>query len=121
MSRGKTRRRRARTVAAARRAPPATAVEAASDASGPAQTGENRVRSARRRARFAKAVLCTGGAAVFAGAMLLARTSFPGHAKAPTTPLNAPPKFVKIVRKNLLQAGIVAAPQAPPDATTSVS
>jgi len=53
--------------------------------------------------------------------MGFARMSFPGHTKAPAKPLDAPPRFVKIVRRNLLQAGIVAPAQAPPGATTSVS
>jgi len=96
-------------------------IEAGSDGPGTSASGDNRVKSAKRRARFAKAVLFTGAAVVFAGAATLARTSFPGHAKEPTTPLSAPKKFVKIVRQNLLQAGIVAPAQAPPGASTSVS
>ena len=125
MSRGKTRRRRARTAAGYRRpvtaSASATTTESVGNGSAGPAANENRVESARRRARFAKAVFCAGGAVVFAGAMMLSRASFPGHAKEPAQPLSAPKKFVKIVRRNLLQAGIVAPAQAPPGASTSVS
>ncbi|HXJ64585.1 MAG TPA: hypothetical protein VNN79_12595 [Actinomycetota bacterium] len=128
MSRGKTRRRRARTAAAARQGarptPPGNAVQpaaAGARSAAPDPAVENRVVAARRRARFAKAVIGATGAAVFAGAMMMARTSYPGHAKTPAKPLGAPPRFVRIVRKNLLQAGIVAPAEAPPGASTSVS
>ena len=123
MSRGNGRaRRRARSASGARSAATGTSARStANDRLGPAEEHAARVESARRRARVAKAVLGATGAAVFAGAMMLARTSYPGHAKAPTQPLGAPPKFVKIVRRNLLQAGIVAPAQAPPGASTSVS
>jgi hypothetical protein len=83
--------------------------------------GNPRLDLARRRARFAKAVFGTGGAVVFGAAMFFARQSFAGHPKSPAHPLVAPPRFVSIVRKNLLQAGVVAPAQAPPGATTSVS
>jgi len=53
--------------------------------------------------------------------MVLARVSYAGHPKKPARPLAAPPRFVKIVRENLLQAGMVAPTQAPPDANTSSS
>jgi hypothetical protein len=58
---------------------------------------------------------------VFGAAMLFARTSYAGHPKHPPRPLAAPPRFVKVVRENLLQAGIVAPAEAPADAATSVS
>jgi hypothetical protein len=83
--------------------------------------GPKRVDLARRRARVAKGLFGTGGAIVFGAAMIFARHSFAGHAKSPAHPLVAPPRFVRIVRKNLLQAGIVAPAQAPPGASTSVS
>ncbi len=82
---------------------------------------DSRVEPARRRARIAKATLGAGGALVFGAAMLFARVSYAGHPKRPPRPLAAPPRFVSIVRENLLQAGIVAPAQAPPGATTSVS
>jgi hypothetical protein len=77
--------------------------------------------SARRRALTAKGVLATTGACVFAVAMIFARHSFAGHPKQPTTALAASPRFVSIVRRNLLQAGVVAPAQAPPGAATAAS
>jgi hypothetical protein len=47
--------------------------------------------------------------------------SYAGHSKRPLHALAAPAGFVRIVRRNLLQAGIVAPAQAPPGASTSVS
>jgi hypothetical protein len=84
-------------------------------------SSDSRVEPARRRASVAKATLGAGGALVFGAAMLFARVSYAGHPKRPLRPLAAPPRFVSIVRENLLQAGIVAPAQAPPGATTSVS
>ena len=52
---------------------------------------------------------------------LPARQSYAGHAKEPITTLQAPPKFVKIVKKNLLQAGMAGPAQAPPGAGTAAS
>jgi hypothetical protein len=81
----------------------------------------SRLLAARRRARAAKLALGSGGAVVFGLAMLFARASHAGHPKRPVHPLSAPPRFVSVVRANLLQAGIVAPAEAPPDATTSGS
>jgi hypothetical protein len=80
-----------------------------------------RLAPARRRAAHAKLVLGAGGSVVFGLAMLFARGSYAGHPKRPVRPLTAPPRFVSIVRANLLQAGIVAPAEAPPEATTSGS
>jgi hypothetical protein len=101
----------------ARGRPPDTAVPV------PEQTPSRaeQLKSARRRAGVAKGVLGTVGAIVFGIAMVFARQSYAGHPKQPATPLTAPPRFVSVVRKNLLQAGIVAPAQAPPGASTSVS
>jgi hypothetical protein len=77
--------------------------------------------SARRRAVVAKGVLATAGACVFAGAMVFARHSYAGHPKQPATALAASPRFVRIVHRNLLQAGVVAPAEAPPGASTAVS
>jgi hypothetical protein len=57
----------------------------------------------------------------FGAGMALARVSYAGHSKRPLRPLAAPAGFVRIVRQNLLQAGIIAPAQAPPGASTSVS
>jgi hypothetical protein len=53
--------------------------------------------------------------------MAFSRHSYAGHPKHPASALSAPPRFVSIVRHNLLQAGIVAPAQAPPGAKTAVS
>jgi hypothetical protein len=51
----------------------------------------------------------------------LSRVSYARHVKKPLRPLAAPPRYVEIVRRNLLEAGIVAPAQAPPGAATSSS
>ena len=80
-----------------------------------------RVAAARSRAARAKATLAIVGAVVFAAAAVLARVSYAGHPKHRPTSLAAPPAFVKIVRQNLLAAGLLAPTDAPSDAATSVS
>jgi hypothetical protein len=77
--------------------------------------------AARRRAIGAKAALVAVGAVVFGAAMVFSQRSYAGHPKEPPTALEAPPKFVRIVKQDLLQAGIVAPAEAPPGAATSVS
>jgi hypothetical protein len=69
----------------------------------------------------AKGLLAASGACVFAIGMVFARHSYAGHPKQPPTALAASPRFVTIVRRNLLQAGVVAPAQAPPGAATAVS
>ena len=78
-------------------------------------------RSARRRATALKAALVATAAVLFGSGMVFAKDAYAGHAKAPVSALEAPPKFVKIVKRNLLQAGVLAPAQAPADAATSVS
>ena len=70
---------------------------------------------------MAKAVLGTAGALIFGAAMVFARHSYAGHPKRPARALAAPERFVSIVRRDLLQAGVVAPANAPPGATTAVS
>ena len=77
--------------------------------------------SARHRAAAAKGIIATVGACVFVVAMVFARHSYAGHPKQPASALAASPRFVRIVRRNLLQAGVVAPAQAPPGAATAVS
>ena len=77
--------------------------------------------SARQRAAVAKTSLAASGAFVFAVAMVFARHSYAGHPKQPATALAASPRFVSIVKQNLLQAGVLAPAQAPPGASTAVS
>jgi hypothetical protein len=79
------------------------------------------ITSAKQRAAATKAAVATCGALIFAASAVLARHSFAGHAKAPTIALGASPKFLSIVRKNLLAGGVVAPAQAPAGATTAAS
>jgi hypothetical protein len=81
----------------------------------------SRLAPARRRARLAKTTLIAGGAAGFGLAMILARSHVAGHHRQSARPLAAPPGFVRIVRQNLLEAGIVAPAQAPSVAETATS
>jgi hypothetical protein len=87
----------------------------------PGHSRAEELTAARRRAAVAKGLFGTAAAIVFGAAALFARHSYPGHPKSPAKPLGAPPSFVEVVRQNLLQAGVVAPAQAPPDASTSVS
>ncbi|HVC88483.1 MAG TPA: hypothetical protein VNC40_13815 [Gaiellaceae bacterium] len=73
-----------------------------------------RLEPARRRVRLARVVLVAGGTVVFGAAMALARVQFPGHTKHGVTSLSPPNSFVEVVRRNQLQAGILAPAQAPP-------
>jgi len=77
--------------------------------------------SALRRGRRAKAVLGGAAAVGFGVSMLLARVTYAGHPKHPVRALAIPQPLYQVVRRNLLQAGIVAPATAPPDATTSTS
>jgi hypothetical protein len=53
--------------------------------------------------------------------MALARVTYAGHAKHPVHALSIPGPLYRVVRENLLQAGILAPATAPPDAATSTS
>jgi hypothetical protein len=74
-----------------------------------------------RRAARAKVGIAAAGGIVFLAAAVLSRGSYASHAKHHARPLAAPSRFVGIVRQNLLQSGVVAPAQAPPEAQTSVS
>jgi hypothetical protein len=76
---------------------------------------------ARRRAGRAKLAVAVGGGLAFLAAFGLSRSSYASHAKHHPRPLAAPGAFVDVVRRNLLQAGAVAPPTAPPVAETSTS
>ena len=107
MSRAKKARARERRRAAA--APP------------PPPAPKPRIEAARHRVRVAKAGVVGAAIVGFAAAFAFSRVSYAGHAKKPLRPLAAPPGYVRIVRQNLLQAGIVAPAEAPPGAATSTS
>lgn len=81
----------------------------------------SRLASARRRAQLAKLGVGVAAAAVFGASMALARITYAGHTKTPVRPLAIPQPLYQVVRRNLLQAGILAPATAPPDATTSTS
>lgn len=87
----------------------------------PRERDEGRLALARHRRRLAKTVLGAGAVAGFVIWMMLARATYAGHAKHPVRALSIPQPLYQVVRRNLLQAGIVAPATAPPDATTSTS
>lgn len=87
----------------------------------PQERDEGRLALARHRGRLAKTALGAGAVAGFVIWMMLARVTYAGHAKHPVRALSIPQPLYQVVRRNLLQAGIVAPATAPPDATTSTS
>jgi hypothetical protein len=112
---------RAKKARARRRRHAAEASQPApSPATAPAKP-KPRVEAARRRIAAAKLGVAGVALVGFAAALGFARISYAGHSKKPLRPLSAPPRYVEIVRQNLLQAGIVAPTQAPPGAATSTS
>jgi hypothetical protein len=80
-----------------------------------------RLHAARLRAHRAKFAFVVAAAAVFVTAMIFARISYAGHSKHRTALLIAPRRFLGIVRANRLQAGVVAAPTAPPAVVSAPS
>jgi hypothetical protein len=87
----------------------------------PTPEERSRVRAATRRASAAKIGVAGLAIVGFGAACGFSRLYYPGHTKKPLQPLSAPPRYVKIVQQNLLQAGIVAPTQAPPGAATASS
>lgn len=87
----------------------------------PREKDEGRLALARHRGRLAKTALGAGAVAGFVIWMMLARVTYAGHAKHPVGALSIPQPLYQVVRRNLLQAGIVAPATAPPDATASTS
>ncbi len=85
------------------------------------RTDESRLAPARRRVRTVKLGVGAAAVATVAGSMGLARVTYAGHAKHEIKTLAIPQPLYQVVRKNLLQAGILAPATAPPDATTSTS
>jgi hypothetical protein len=77
--------------------------------------------AAKRRAVAAKTAATAMAAIVFGAGMVAAKAAYAGHAKEPTQPLATPPRYVKIIQKNLLQAGVVGPAQAPPGAASAAS
>jgi len=90
-------------------------------ASGTGVRDQHPLARARRRAGRAKLAVALGGGLAFAAAFGLSRASYASHPKHHARPLAAPQAFVGVVRRNLLQAGAVAPPAAPPVAESSTS
>jgi hypothetical protein len=76
---------------------------------------------ARARVAVAKRLVAVGCVAAFGAAFLLTKTSHPSHAKHALTRLQAPDGFVKQLRDDQLRGGVIAPPQAPPEAQTAAS
>ena len=117
VSRSKRARARERKRAATRQARPSLTPPSAAFV----DAGLTRLGSARRRAQTAKlgigavALVCVGAG------MGLSRVTYAGHAKRPARALSIPQPLYRVVRQNLLQAGILAPATAPPDVATSTS
>jgi len=113
MSRSKRARAKKRQLAATRLAPQAPDTAAGADPS--------RLAPARRRASVAKVGIGLAALVSVGVSAALARVTYAGHTKHPVRSLAIPPPLYRVVRRNLLQAGILAPATAPPDATTSTS
>jgi hypothetical protein len=74
----------------------------------------SRLAEVRSRVRVARGLLAGGAILAFGATMGLARVQFPGHHKHAVTPLSPPASFVDVVRRNQLEAGILAPAEAPP-------
>jgi hypothetical protein len=77
-----------------------------------------RVAAARSRALVTKRAIAVTATIGFGVLMVLARVTYAGHAKQSVRPLAIPPPLYDVVRRSLLQAGIVAPATAPPDIIT---
>jgi hypothetical protein len=88
---------------------------------GPLPEPESRLGGVRRRTRLVKVGVSLTIPAVFGGSIALARATYAGHAKHRSKPLAVPKPFYSVIRQNLLQNGILAPAEAPPDAQTSSS
>jgi hypothetical protein len=77
---------------------------------------------ARARAGRAKGIVVAGAVLAFAIAFGATRASHPSHTKHGLKRLDAPGDFVQQLQQDAqLQGGVVAAPQAPPEAQTAAS
>jgi|SRR5690242_13777137 len=86
-----------------------------------ARQPDSRLAATRRRTRLAKIGVGLAIPAVFGGSIALARATYAGHAKHRSKSLAVPKSFYSVIRQNLLQNGILAPAEAPPDAQTSSS
>jgi hypothetical protein len=83
--------------------------------------GEGRIAGARRRGRFAKVAVGAVAVGAFGACTVLARMNYAGHAKQSAGSLSIPQPLYEVVRRNLLQGGVLAPATAPPDAATTTS
>lgn len=77
--------------------------------------------STRARVAGAKRLVAAGCVVAFGAAFVLTKASHPSHAKHQLQRLDAPGAFVRQLQDDSLRGGVVAAPQAPPEAQTAVS
>jgi hypothetical protein len=75
----------------------------------------------RGRVVTVKRAVAFGCLAAFAAAFGATRASHPSHAKHALTRLDPPGAFVRQLQDDQLRGGVVAAPEAPPEAQTAVS
>jgi hypothetical protein len=80
-----------------------------------------RLEPVRRRVRLARLTLAAGAALLFGASAALARVHFPGHHKQGVTPLQAPDSLLQVVRRDQLQAGLLAPAQADPGVASAPS
>jgi hypothetical protein len=85
------------------------------------RNGDGRIGGAYRRARFAKVVIGAVAVGAFGVCTVLARMNYAGHPKKPVGSLSIPQPLYEVVRRNLLQGGVLAPATAPPDAATTTS
>jgi hypothetical protein len=76
---------------------------------------------ARKRVAGAKRLVVFGCATGFALTFGLTKLSHPSHAKHPLQRLEAPGAFVRQLHDDQLSGGVIAPPQAPPEAQTAAS
>jgi len=96
-------------------------MNAAASPRGAKGNGEGRIAGAYRRGRFAKVVVGAVAVGAFGACTVLARMNYAGHAKQPVGSLSIPQPLYEVVRRNLLQGGVLAPATAPPDAETTTS
>jgi len=86
-----------------------------------AESPSGRLAVGRRRAARAKLAVAAGGVVAFGLVLVVSRSSYASHPKSRAQPLAAPRTFVDVVRSDILKAGLVAPPTAPPEAQTATS
>lgn len=80
-----------------------------------------RLERVRSRMRTVRLALAGGGVVLFGVTAALARVHYPGHAKRPATPLAPPGRLTQVVRRDRLQAGLLAPAAADPKVASAPS